>query len=157
MDGWQDQNTGMGGTGWMPLYMMGGQTGPGQAQPSQPQMGPNSSAPPLGASSPGQGAPQFQGPGVPPQFPNAPQTMYGYGQGASSAPPGIQSMGSSVQGVPAPQLPQGTGQGFTQGYGKPLSMSNFLPQQGRQIMGNPTSTFVGQGGIASALSGGQYD
>ena len=156
MDGWQDQTSGMGGTGWMPLYMMGNQMGYGQGQPSQTQLGPNGSAPPLGASPPGQGAPQFQGPGTAPQFPNGPQTP-GYGMGASAPPMGTQPLGSSTQGVPSPQLPQGTAQGFTQGYGKPLSMSNFLPQQGRQIMGNPTSTFVGQGGITSALSGGQYD
>lgn len=156
MDGWQGQNTGLGTSGWLPVYNAASQMGYGQQQQPQAQMGPYGSAPPLGASPAGQGAPQFQGPGAAPQFPQGPQTP-GYGMGAGAPPMGTQPLGSSTQGVPSPQLPQGTAQGFTQGYGKPLSMSNFLPQQGRQIMGNPTSTFVGQGGIASALSGGQYD
>lgn len=164
MDGsWRGQNAGLATSGWMPMYNMAGQMGYGQQQP-QAQQSPYGNAPPLGMSPPGQGAPQqpmqgqgqFQPPGGAPQFPQNPQAMAGYGLGSSS-PPGASPMGTSVQGAPAPQLPQGTAQGFPQGYGKPLSMSNFLPQQGRQIMGNPTSTFVGQGGIASALSSGQSD
>ena len=154
MDGsWQGQGSGLGSTGWMPLYMAAQGYGMPPGQQQQP-MG----APPQGqgAAPQDQGAPQFQGPGTAPQFPNGPQ-MPGYGMGAGAPPMGTQPLGSSPQGVPSPMMPQGTGQGFNQGYGKPPSMSNFLPQQGRQIMGNPTSTFVGQGGITSALSGGQYD
>jgi len=154
MDGsWQGQGSGLGSTGWMPLYMAAQGYGmpPGQQQQ------------PMGAPPQGQGAvPQGQGaplmPGQPPmqgQTPGqAPQFPQGFQQPQQGGP---MPLGTSTQGVPSPMMPQGTGQGFNQ-YGKPPSMSNFLPQQGRQIMGNPTSSFVGQGsGIASAMRPGQYD
>jgi hypothetical protein len=146
MDGysWQDQNSGLATSGWAPLYMMGSQMGYGQQQPAQP--GSFGSAPPLGMSPSGLGAPQPSMQGMQGQTSMQDRT-------AEQQAPYPQGMDpSQVSGPMSSQFPMSTGPNFGQSYGQPLSMSNFAQPQGRQILGNPTTSYMGgSGGIMSTL------
>ena len=166
MDGWQNQNSGLGGTGWMPLYMMGSQMGSqmgmGQGQPSQTQLGPNGSAPPLGVSPPNQGAPMglsplgqmspVQNTGGPDRTGMMPGGGYAFDGSGSDA-------GVGGQPINQMQTPwQNAAPNFGQNSMRPPMLADFRQNVGRQIQGNPTSQLVGGGGIGSiglgSLGGG---
>lgn len=103
---------------------------------------------------PGQGQ-NFQQPSPPPQYQPQGQAQTGQGQtqiGQTNPSAGPDGGNAMTQGygdqTAAMQTPLGAGsqplQVPMQG-SKPLNMSQFRPQQGLQIQGNPTSQVVGQG------------
>lgn len=130
--GWQGQNSGLSTSGWLPLYAMGQQMG------QLPQQS-------MGQAMPQQGAPQ----GAPPMGQmNSPPLGQQMGQPLGQRPPQQNMQGGIMSAFP---------QGGVPNYGGPPTLSNFLPQQGTQVMGNPTASYVGQSSNFPSIQPSQYD